>query len=63
MKVAVDRSACAGLGVCESIAPEVFEVDDDGRLELKSAVIGESRLDDVRMAVAGCPNAALRLAG
>ena len=30
MKVRIDTSACTGHGRCYSLAPEVFESDDDG---------------------------------
>jgi ferredoxin len=62
MKITVDRTACTGLGICESIAPDVFEVDDDGELVLNVDEIDEGRVADVRMAVEGCPTAALKLA-
>lgn len=29
MKAIVDRDACIGCGLCESICPEVFELDDE----------------------------------
>jgi ferredoxin len=61
VKIAVDRSLCTSLGVCESLAPDHFEIDDDGELlVLKDAVSDEDR-DDVEAAVAGCPTSALRL--
>ena len=34
MKVGVDRDRCVGSGTCEALAPDVFEVDDDGVLTL-----------------------------
>jgi NADPH-dependent 2,4-dienoyl-CoA reductase/sulfur reductase-like enzyme len=30
----VDRNKCTGLGICEAMAPEVFEVDESGELVL-----------------------------
>lgn len=61
MKIIVDRSKCTGLGICESLAPDVFEVDDDGDLELKTEAVPDGQLEDVEAAVAGCPTEALRL--
>lgn len=61
MKIIVDREKCTGLGICESLAPEVFEIDDDGDLVLKEADVSGSDLDQVQAAVDGCPTAALRL--
>lgn len=61
MKVVVDTSACTALGICESFAPDVFEIDDDGELVVKAAEISDDVLAAVKSAVAGCPTAALRL--
>ena len=60
MKILVDRAKCTGLGICESIAPDLFEVDDNGDLELKAQTVDDSREADVQAAVEGCPTAALR---
>ncbi|MFF5985964.1 ferredoxin [Prauserella flavalba] len=61
MKVTVDRTKCTGLGICEAVAPEVFEVDENGDLVLLTATVTADRLDEVRSAVEGCPTEALRL--
>ncbi|MBA0126824.1 ferredoxin [Haloechinothrix alba] len=61
MKVVVDYGKCTGLGICESLAPDVFEVNDDGELELKQSSVPEGQLEDVEAAVEGCPTEALRL--
>lgn len=61
MKVTVDRAKCTGLGICESMAPDVFEVDENGDLVLLTETVGTEQLDEVRAAVEGCPTEALRL--
>ncbi|MVU80701.1 ferredoxin [Nocardia sp. ET3-3] len=61
MKIVVDRSRCTGLGICEAIAPEVFEVDDNGELVLLQEDITEEQLARVEKAIEGCPTAALKL--
>ncbi|HAX72757.1 MAG TPA: ferredoxin [Firmicutes bacterium] len=30
MKTIVDRDVCIGCGACVSIAPEIYEIDDEG---------------------------------
>lgn len=60
MKIIVDRVKCTGLGICESLAPDVFEVNDAGDLELKTEQVPDGLLADVEAAVAGCPTEALR---
>jgi ferredoxin len=61
MKVVVDYDKCTGLAVCESVAPEFFEVNDEGKLELLKQDISEDELQSVEEAVAGCPTEALRI--
>jgi ferredoxin len=61
MKVTVDFGKCTGLGICESMAPEFFEVNDDGQLELLKEDITDDELQAVEEAVSGCPTEALRI--
>lgn len=61
MKVLVDFSKCTGLGICESLAPEFFEVNDDGDLVLLKEDITDAEMQEVEEAVAGCPTEALRI--
>jgi ferredoxin len=61
MKVIVDFAKCTGLGICESMAPEFFEVNDDGALVLHREGIADDELQSVEEAVAGCPTEALSI--
>ncbi|WP_040863162.1 ferredoxin [Nocardia niigatensis] len=59
MKVVVDRSKCTGLGICESLAPAFFEIDDNGELVQLKEDITDDELAAVEEAVQGCPTEAL----
>ncbi|MFF0105668.1 ferredoxin [Streptomyces sp. NPDC085927] len=61
MKVEVDYGKCTGLGICESLAPAFFEVNDEGELVLIKDDITDDELQGVEEAVAGCPTEALRI--
>ncbi|MCE5287937.1 MAG: ferredoxin [Nocardiaceae bacterium] len=61
MKILVDRTKCTGLGICESLAPEHFEVNDEGELVLLEENVSDETLAGVEEAIAGCPTEALRL--
>jgi ferredoxin len=61
MKVTVDFTKCTGLGICESMAPNIFEVDEDGKLVLLKDDVTDDELQSVEEAVAGCPTEALRI--
>jgi ferredoxin len=51
------------MGMCESLAPDVFEVDDDGSLIVHHEQVPEGQEGEVREAVASCPTEALSLEG
>jgi ferredoxin len=61
VRIAVDYDKCSGLGMCESIAPDVFEVEDDGSLTLHLTEVPEGREDEIREACEACPTEALSL--
>ena len=56
-RVVVDREVCMSAGVCEMAAPEVFELDADGVLQVGEPV----DLAAVEAAVRACPTGALAL--
>ena len=58
--IVVDRARCTGIGICESIAPDKFEVDDDGTLIVHGEIVEESDAI-IANAVRGWPAAALKL--
>jgi ferredoxin len=60
-RIVVDYDKCTGLGICESIAPDVFEVDDDGSLLILEESPDESRRGELQEAVDGCPTGALSI--
>jgi ferredoxin len=63
MRVRVDRTRCLGTGGCEALAPEVFEVADDGVVAVLVDRVGPAEEEAVRDAVDSCPTLALSLEG
>jgi ferredoxin len=61
MKVSVDYDLCTSNAVCMGIAPEVFEVRDDGYMYILNDQPGPDFDEQLREAVASCPNGALSL--
>lgn len=61
MKVEVDLGKCTGHGICESIAEDVFEVQDDGSVLIHDDAASASDRALMQQAVTQCPAAALRL--
>ena len=63
MRITVDRAVCEGVGMCESMAHEFFELDDDEVLTILDETPAEEHRGTVRAAVASCPVQALTLEG
>ena len=61
MRIMADRDTCEGLGMCEAMAPELFEVGDDGTVVVQDDQPGEEHRQDVTAAVDACPVLALSL--
>jgi ferredoxin len=59
-RVVVDRNLCTSLGQCEFAAPNVFTINDEGKLELNERP-DESERKAVERAVRSCPTRALSL--
>jgi ferredoxin len=62
MKVVVDYDKCKSNAVCMGVAPEVFEVRDDGFLYLLTEEPPEELRPKLEEAVRTCPTQAISLA-
>ena len=61
MRIEVDRGRCEGLGMCEAMAHEFFELDDDDTMTVLVESPPESDRAKVHAAVQSCPALALSL--
>lgn len=61
MRIEADRGKCDGLGMCEAMAPDFFEVGDDGTVVVLDESPGEEHRTDLAAAVDSCPVLALKL--
>ena len=61
MRVEVDQPKCVASGQCVLVAPQVFDQDDEGIVQLLDAPPGPELDEDVRESAAICPSAAIRL--
>lgn len=55
MKVKVNPDVCIGCGACQAIAPDVFEINDDGIAQEISEEVKEGFVEDATDAKEGCP--------
>lgn len=61
LRVEVDPLLCEANGICEDLAPQMFKVNDQDELEVRSAVIPPELRRVVEDAVQRCPRQALSI--
>jgi ferredoxin len=61
LKVRVDFDLCESNALCEAIAPEVFELDDDDHLQVLDDRVTDENRDAIERAVASCPKSAISI--
>jgi ferredoxin len=63
MRIVVDRDLCEGHGMCEAMAHEFFELDDDDVMHVLDETPGEEHRGELAAATASCPVLALSIEG
>ena len=58
-RISIDRSLCTGYGVCEAIAPDVFELGDDDLAILRTTMSEDAAVQE---ACESCPMGAISIA-
>jgi ferredoxin len=61
VKITVDRERCSSIGACEGLAPDFFEINDAGELNILDPHPAACHRALIEDAVASCPTAALAL--
>jgi len=57
----LDRNRCEGHGMCVSVAPDIFELTDDGELQILATAVSVDRVAQARTAADACPVRALQI--
>ena len=60
-RIVVDLDLCQGHGVCESEAPDLFQVDGDRKVVVSDDSPGDDRRKAAELAVKYCPTHALSI--
>jgi ferredoxin len=62
MHVHVDPEKCQGHARCYALAPELFDLDDEGYShEIGDGAVPPALMEQARLAVANCPEEAITL--
>lgn len=59
MKAKVIRDNCIGCGACQAIAPNIFEIDDEGLSVIKVKEVPAEDAEDFNDALESCPTGAI----
>ncbi|WP_299950501.1 ferredoxin [uncultured Modestobacter sp.] len=61
MKIHVKQIECAGHGQCAALAPEVYELDDDGFCAVEDLDVPAEHEDAAALGAASCPAQAIEV--
>jgi ferredoxin len=59
MRIEVDADRCTGHGRCYTLAPAVFDADDEGRCATTSLDVPPDREGDALLGARNCPERAI----
>jgi len=62
-QIVVDMDLCKGHGTCQGEAPELFHVDDEGRLTVLNPNPDDTAIQKARVAARYCPTQAIQILG
>ncbi len=54
-RIKIDRDTCIGCMACVNSAPDLFELDDEGKSHPKKEIITEEELEKAELARDSCP--------
>jgi ferredoxin len=61
--IVVNERKCQGHGRCALVAPDYFDIGDDGVVKLLRDEVVDADLNNIQVAVSACPESALELDG
>jgi ferredoxin len=61
VRIDLDHQRCTGHGRCYTLAPDLFESDDEGYGQPLLSEVPEELVDQARLAVSNCPERAITL--
>ena len=62
-QIVVDMDLCKGHATCQGEAPDLFQVDEEGRLTVLNAYPDAAAIDKARAAARYCPTQAIKILG
>jgi len=63
VKISVNREACTGHAQCYAMAPDVYDIDEDGYCALDVADVEPGLEEQARRGAGACPEGAITATG
>ena len=63
MRIALDTERCTGHGRCYSLAPHLFDSDEEGHSVLLAEDVPPELQGEAKLAVDACPESCITLSG
>lgn len=60
-RIIFDSSRCSGIGLCEALSPDVFEIGDDGLMHLTGEEFSAQRRQELQAAADSCPTQSITI--
>ncbi len=61
MKIKINKDKCLGCATCVALAPEVFEIGEDGKSKVKNGADLEKNKEQIKQAKEACPTQAIEV--
>jgi ferredoxin len=60
-QIEVEMERCEGHGLCEQVAPDIYQLDDEGELVLLAESVSADLVNKAEAGARACPVAAIRV--
>jgi ferredoxin len=61
MRIKVDKGRCAGHARCAATAPDIYQLDDNGYIDMESFEVRPGEEERAKRGARACPERALRV--
>lgn len=55
MKTIVSKDICIGCGLCPSLSPELYKMDNDGKAKAVKDELSDDEIGEAKMTASSCP--------
>lgn len=61
VKITIDEKSCIGCGACTAVAPEIFELTEEGKAKVKKKKLTKEDVELAKEGAESCPVQAIKI--